>query len=131
MPPALHMGGNDPPGGSLPSQGPGVAKELRCCLTAKDCPVLAGEMGQTWETWGWHPFLPGLQTPPDPEAPSFQGLGVTCKIQWCLLGAFAFRDPGEATVPRDTFIFLPSGPGRAGAREPHAHGTLAPHQLFL
>lgn len=90
---------------------------------AKDCSVLVGEMGQTWETWGRDPFLPGLQTPPEPEVASFQGLEVTGKILWCLLGAFAPGHPCEDTVPRDMSILLPSGPGRVGVRKPRAHGT--------
>lgn len=68
---------------------------------AKDCSVLAGEMEQSWETWGQDLFLPGLQTSPEPEVPSFQGLEVTGKILWCLLGAFAPGDPSEGTMPRD------------------------------
>ena len=55
----------------------------------------------------------------------------TGKILWCLLGVFAPGDPFEGTVPRDMPILLPSGPGRVGARKPHAHGTLVSHQLFL
>lgn len=67
---------------------------------AKDCSVLAGEMEQSWETWGQDLFLPGPQTSPEPEVPSFQGLEVTGEILWCLLGAFAPGDPSKGTVPR-------------------------------
>lgn len=98
---------------------------------AKDCSVLAGEMGHTWETWGQDPFLPGLQTPSGPEFPSLQGLEVTGKILWYLLGAFAPGDPCEGTVPRDMSILLPAGPRTVRARKPHAHGSLASHHLFL
>lgn len=99
--PCLHVGGNGPPGSSPPSWGPGVAEEPGCCLMAKDCSGLAGKMGQTWETWSRGPFLPGLQTPPEPEVPSFQGLEVTGKILRCLMGAFVLGDPCEGTVPRE------------------------------
>lgn len=90
-----------PLGATPPSWGPGEAKEPGCCLMAKDCSVLAGEMEQSWETWGQDLFLPGPQTSPEPEVPSFQGLEVTGEILWCLLGAFAPGDPSKGTVPRD------------------------------
>lgn len=99
-----------PLGAAPPSQGPGVAKVPECCLMAKDCSVLVGEMGHTWEMWGQDPFLPGLQIPSGPEFPSLQGLEVTGKILWYLSGAFAPGDPCEGTVPRDMSILLPAGP---------------------
>lgn len=94
MPPTPHVGVNGPPWEQPPLR---VSEEPECCLMAKDCSMLAGEMGQTWETWGWAPFLTGLQTPPEPEFPSFQGLEVTGKVLWCLLGAFALGEPCEGT----------------------------------
>lgn len=93
--------------------------------------MLAGEMGQTWETWGQDPFLPELQTPPEPEGPSFQGLEVIGRFLWCLLGAFVPGDFFDSTVPKDVSVLLPSGSGRVGARKCHAHGMLPLHQLFL
>lgn len=91
---------------------------------------MANEMGQTWEMWGQDPFLSGFWTPPEPEVSSFQGLGVTGKILWCLLDAFVPRIPAfEGTMSKDTSTLFSI---RAwGQRNLHAHGTLATHQFIL
>lgn len=89
------------------SWGPGTAKESEYCLMAKDCsvwPVRCGRPGKSGVRT--HFFLSGFQTPPEAEVPSFQGQGVTGKILWFLLDAFAPGDPFEGTMSKDMFILL-------------------------
>lgn len=94
---------------------------------------MASEMGQTWKMWGQDPFLSGFWMPPEPEVPSFQRLGVTGKILWCLLDPFTPEDSFEGTMSKDMPCHCPcsSFPSGPGGEEPPCSWKLATHQFFL
>lgn len=127
MPPALCMGGSDPPGSSphpwVPSWPRDVAvapwpRAAQCWLARWD---RSGKPGRT-------PPCPWLQTPPEPQVPRSQVLEVIGKILWCLLGAFSLLGT-FLSMPCQGHVHAPSIRTCGGRRKPHAHGMPASHQL--
>lgn len=71
-------------------------------------------MGQAWELWGQDPFLSGFRMPPETEVSSFQGLGISGKILWCLLEHLFLGTHLKVPCQRTHSSSFPSGPGGRG-----------------